>query len=248
MHNNSRGRLIIASLAMLLSPWLISTGIAQESTGRILGTVTDDSGAVIPEAKISVAGPNLPRGLESTSDGNGDFTVFNVPVGVYSVTVTKTGFNTVRQENVNVTLGSQVNFNPKMTVGQVSQVVEVQDSAISLDTTSARTSTNITQSQFDTIAKGRSFNSILQMAPGVRSEVKNGATGVGGIQVDGASGSENSYVIDGVDVSDVRRGSLRGQSAIPFEFVQEVQIKSGGFEAEYGGATGGVVNVATRSG
>jgi hypothetical protein len=86
------------------------------------------------------------------------------------------------------------------------------------------------------------------MAPGVRSEPKAGNIGVGGIQVDGASGSENVYYIDGVEVSDLMSGALRAQNAIPFEFVSEVQVKSGGFEAEYGGATGGVVNVATRGG
>ena len=86
------------------------------------------------------------------------------------------------------------------------------------------------------------------MAPGVRGENKNGNAGVGGFQVDGASGSENAFLIDGVDVSDIRRGSLRVQNSIPFEFVQEIQIKSGGFEAEFGGATGGVINVSTKGG
>ncbi len=220
----------------------------QESSGRILGTVMDETGAVVPAAKIIVTGPGLPQGLEVQSDERGGYTVFNVPIGVFTVTTSKTGFATVKQENIQVTLGAQVNYNPRLAVGQVNQVVEVADSVVSLDTTSSRTSTNISQSQFDGLAKGRSFNSILAMAPGVRTEIKAGNAGVGGIQVDGASGSENAYIIDGVDVSDVRRGSLRAQNALPFEFVQEVQIKSGGFEAEYGGATGGVINIATRSG
>lgn len=249
MKSSTAGRRLRALLCMFtVALFTLGLTLAQESTGRILGVVTDETGAVVPEAKVAVTGPNLPQGLETVSDTRGDYTIFNVPLGVYTVTVTKTGFATVRQENVRVTLGAQVNFNPKLSVGQVTQVVEVADSAVSLDTTSSRTSTNISQSQFEGVAKGRTFNSILAMAPGVRMEVKNGNAGVGGIQVDGASGSENAYIIDGVDVSDVRRGSLRAQNAIPFEFVQEVQVKSGGFEAEYGGATGGVVNVATRSG
>ncbi|MEO8125713.1 MAG: TonB-dependent receptor [Bryobacteraceae bacterium] len=234
--------------SIVLSLFCLSLAYAQENSGRILGTVTDETGASVPDAKIVATSPVSPRGIESTSDSNGNYTLFNVPIGVYTVSVTKTGFSTVKQANINVSLGSQVNYNPKLTVGQVSQVVEVSDSAVSLDTTSSRTSTNISAKQFDGVAKGRTFNSILAMAPGVRTEIKNGGVGVGGIQVDGSSGSENAFIIDGVDVSDVRRGSLRAQSAIPFEFIQEVQIKSGGFEAEYGGATGGVVNVATKGG
>ncbi len=249
MNTNSPRGLTRVSLGLLAVCLFASCLVyGQESTGRILGTVMDETGAVVPEAKIVVTGSTLPQGLETTSDARGNYTLFNVPSGLFTVTVSKAGFATVRQENLNVTLGAQVTYNPKLSVGQVTQVVEVADSAVSLDTTSSRTSTNISAVQFDGMAKGRTFNSILAMAPGVRMEVKAGNAGVGGIQVDGASGSENAYVIDGVDVSDVRRGSLRAQNAIPFEFVQEVQIKSGGFEAEFGGATGGVVNVATRSG
>ncbi len=233
---------------IVLSLFCQSLAVAQENSGRILGTVTDETGASVPEAKIVATSPVSPRGIESTTDSSGNYTLFNVPIGVYTVSVSKTGFSTIRQANINVSLGSQVNYNPKLTVGQLTQVVEVSDSSVSLDTTSSRTSTNISAAQFEGIAKGRTFNSILAMAPGVRTEFKSGNAGVGGIQVDGSSGSENAFIIDGVDVSDVRRGSLRAQSAIPFEFIQEVQIKSGGFEAEYGGATGGVVNVATKSG
>ena len=115
--------------------------------------------------------------------------------------------------------------------------------------TSSRTATNITRQQIEDLGKAsRGFNALLNMAPGVRPEVKSGSSGVGGVQVDGASGSENAYYIDGVEVSDLRRGSLNSANAIPFEFVQEIAVKSGGFEAEFGGATGGVINVATRSG
>ena len=72
--------------------------------------------------------------------------------------------------------------------------------------------------------------------------------GVGGYSVNGASGSENQFILDGVEVSNVRNAALGRESAIPFEFVREVQVKSGGFEAEYGGAVGGVINVVTKSG
>lgn len=213
-----------------------------------MGTVTDVTGAVVPDAKVTATGSTVSRGLDTTTDADGNYQFARLPIGTYTISVSKTGFSTVRQANIEVRLGSQISFSPKLEVGQTTQVVEVTDVGLLLDTTSSRTSTNITQAQFENVPRGRSFNSILQMAPGVRYEPKGGNAGVGGFQIDGASGSENTYIIDGVDVSDVRRGSLRPNNAIPLEFVQEVQIKSGGFEAEYGGATGGVINVATRSG
>ncbi len=101
---------------------------------------------------------------------------------------------------------------------------------------------------FEQLPRGRTFNTLLQVAPGVRAESKSGSAGVGGYQFDGASGSENVFIVDGVDVSNIRNASLGVQDAIPFEFVQEVQVKSGGFEAEFGGALGGVVNVISKSG
>ncbi|MBL8233574.1 MAG: TonB-dependent receptor, partial [Bryobacterales bacterium] len=203
---------------------------------------------VVTGAKITISSPNVPQPLETVSDDSGNFIFPQVPIGTYLLTATKAGFSTVRQQNLVVKLGSRLSYSPRLEVGQISQIVEVTDAAESLDVTSSRTSTNITSRTFDNLPKGRTFNSILLLAPGVRQETKNGGAGVGGFQVDGASGSENSFIVDGVDVSDVRRGSLRQQSAIPLEFVQEVQVKSGGFEAEFGGATGGVINVATKGG
>ncbi len=237
------GLAIVALLAACTAP-----AVAQERTGKILGTVTDQSGAVVPDAKIVATSPTLPKALETTSDSLGNFILPSVPIGVYTLSATKTGFNSVRQEDISVTLGAAVTFNPRLSVGQVTEVIQVTESAALLETASSRTSTNITQIQFENLAKGRTFNSILALAPGVRAEVKGGSTGVGGISVDGASGSENAFIVDGVDVTDVMIGALRSQYALPLEFVSEVQVKSGGFEAEYGGATGGVVNVATRAG
>ena len=222
--------------------------LAQERTGEIGGTIVDESGAPVPGATIMAESPTLPRPLQTVSDAQGRYRLFNVPVGNYAITTTLPGFRTEKQ-NVEVRLGSQITLNPKMSIGQVTEVVEVVGGALSIDPTSSRSATNITAEQIDNLAKaGRTFNSLLAMAPGVFLEPKNGNAGVGAVQVAGSSGAENAFYVDGAEVSDLRRGSLRESNAIPFEFVQEIQVKSGGFEAEFGGATGGVINVATRSG
>jgi hypothetical protein len=222
--------------------------VAQEKTGQVSGTVLDDTGAAIPGARITASTPGLPRELETSSDADGSYVFPSLPPGPYTFTVSKTGFATVKQHNIQVSLGSKIIFNPKLTVGTVTQTIEVTESSLSLDVTSSRASTNITPDTMATLPKSRNFNSLLSLAPGVRLEAKSGTAGVGGISVDGASGSENVFIIDGVEVSDTLTGALRGAFNVPFEFLSEIQVKSGGFEAEYGGATGGVVNLATRSG
>jgi len=251
-HHRSSGRSAGFAVRTLIGVSLLAGCItavsAQENTGLITGIVTDASGAGVPSATISATSDLLPKGIEAESDAQGKYILPRLPIGTYTLTVGKQGFSKLVQRNIEVKLGSQIDFNPKLNVGAVAEVVEVTDSAVSLDVTSSKTSTNISAAMFDALPKGRNFHSLLAMAPGVRNENKNGNAGVGGFQVDGASGSENAFLIDGVDVSDIRRGSLRVQNSIPFEFIQEIQIKSGGFEAEFGGATGGVVNVQTRGG
>ena len=236
---------LTACLALSLASGVV---LAQERTGEILGTVVDESGGPVPGAVVSATGPSLPGALDSISDAQGRFRIFNVPIGTYTITTRLAGFNT-HKASVEVRLGAQITHNPKLTVGQVTEVVEVTGNALSIDPTSSRSATNITTEQIENLPKStRGFHGLLAMAPGVLLEPKAGNAGVGGVQVGGSSGAENAFFIDGTEVSDLRRGSLRESNAIPFEFVQEVQVKSGGFEAEYGGATGGVVNVATKSG
>src|SRR5207344_1499257 len=108
-------------------------------------------------------------------------------IGTYTLTVGLTGFSTHKQ-TIEVKLGSQITANAKMGVGQVTEVIEVTGTALSIDPTSSRSGTNITSDQIENLAKaGRGFNSLLSMAPGVFLEPKNGTQGVGGVQVAGSS-------------------------------------------------------------
>ena len=242
------GRGVLTSLVVLLCLMLTPVVSAQERTGEVQGSVLDTQGAAIPGVVVTLEGPALPRGMQTVSDTQGRYRFLSVPVGTHTLTFTLTGFAT-HKKKVEVMLGSQITENAKMGVGQVTEVIEVTGSALSIDPSSSRSATNVTADQIENLAKvGRGFNNLLTLAPGVFLEPKNGTGGVGGVQVSGSSGSENGFYIDGTEVSDLRRGSLRDGNNIPLEFVQELQIKTGGYEAEYGGATGGVVNVATKSG
>ncbi len=236
------------ALVVLFGDGLCRVARAQANWGGLQGVVTDLTGGAIPNAWVGVEGGSLPRGVGSTTDAFGRYSFPSLAVGRYIVTVSAPGFHTLRYHNLEVRLAGVSTFNARLALGAVTESVEVNDSLQAVDTTSSRTTTHITASEFDNLARGRSFHTLLMMAPGVRHEARTGAAGVGGFTVDGASGSENTYYIDGVEVSDVLSGALRQQYSVPFEFVKAVQVQSGGFEAEFGGATGGAVNVATKSG
>lgn len=255
MDSRNHARLLGGRFLNILGALLVALAVfsgsasAQDTLGSISGTVTDKTGASIPGAKVVIIGDVLSKGRAVNSDAQGNYSFQNIPIGLYSVTISKDGFQTMRQQNVEVKIGSRVTFNPRMEVGQLSEVIEVTDTATQIDVTSSKVATSITAAQFNSLPQtSRTFNSILQQAPGVRSEIKGGSAGVGGFQVDGSSGSENTYFIDGSEVSDVRRGSLGTSAAAPLDFLQEVQVRNGGFEAELGGATGGVINVTSKSG
>ncbi len=244
----------------------VVAAVGQESTGAIRGTIKDPTGAALPGVKVTASSASLVRSIDTTSDKEGAYRFPKLPVGVYTLTMSQTGFKTSKNEDINVVLGKELTLDVTLTTGAVTESVTVNATSEAIDVTSSKSATNITEKFIDEVPKGRSFNSLLQVAPGVVFDPRAGSVaggssgvatgtngnnpggGVGGYSVSGSSGSENAFIIDGVEVSNVRNAALGRESAIPFEFVREVQVKSGGFEAEYGGATGGVINVVTKSG
>jgi len=220
-----------------------SMAFAQETTGSIAGQVVDASGAAVPNAKLEVSGGALPSALSVTSDASGSFQFGAVPAGSYTVTATAAGFSVQKQAGVPVILGRQSKINFKMEVGQVTESVVINADAVLVDTTSSSSAVNVDKTFFDLIPKGRSFYDLVNLAPGARNEGK-----AGGIQVDGASGSENTFYVDGMEVTDIQTGVLSNRNKIPVEMVQQVQVKNGVMDAQYGGAMGGVVNAVVRSG
>ena len=219
---------------------------AQETTGSIEGTVRDQNDAVVPGISVTVQSTGATTGFNRTvsTDDNGFFIVSSLPVGNYRVTVAEAkGFKGANYDTT-VVLGKTSPANFKLEVGSGTSVVDVTgDESAIIDATESKLTTNITKQVFDALPKGTTFTSLLKTAPNVRNEPL-----AGGFQVDGASGAENVYVIDGQEVTNFNTGTLNTNNNIPFELVQEVQIKSTGFEAEYGGATGGVINVVTAGG
>jgi hypothetical protein len=216
--------------------------MAQETTGTIQGTIKDAAGASIPGATIKVEGAAFSRTATTNSDGF--YRMLQVPPGIYKISVTASNFSSGTIEGVNVVLGKTVDADIALKVGSVSeQVVITSDDVARIDPNDNKIQTNITTRTIESLPKGTNMTSLLKVAPAARQEALSG-----GFQIDGASGSENSFIIDGMEVSNFRTGVLNSNNNLPFQFVQEIQIKTSGFEAEYGGATGGVVNVVTKGG
>jgi len=226
--------------------------LGQEQAGAIEGTITDPQGAVVPGVEITITARQSTGGGTGTAgfrrtvttDQNGFFRVQQIPPGFYTVTTSATsGFGSSTVNNVEVVLGKRTPVNIALTAGTQNVVVDVTADALAIDSTDSKIQTNITARTAELLPKGTNFTSLLTIAPAVRAEPLTG-----GFQIDGASGSENTFILDGQEVTNFRTGVLNTNNNIPFQFVQEVQIKSSGFEAEFGGATGGVVNVVTRGG
>lgn len=232
-------KFIFVVLSLLLTLSLASFG--QERYGSIEGTVKDQSGAVIPGATVTATGNAVNRTV--TADGDGFYRITQVPPGVYTVKTEKGSFQTATNNNVNVLLGQSAIADFDLKVGSVGVNVTVTGDDAVVDTTSSKITDNLTAKTLETLPHGQGFASALRALAPVRPEVLNG-----GFQIDGASGSENSFVIDGQEVTNFRTGVLNGNNNVPFTIVSEIQVKTNGFEAEYGGATGGVINVVTKRG
>lgn len=232
------------SLALSIMLCFSAIAFGQETSGSIEGTVKDQTGAVIPGASVTVESAGTTAGFKKTvtTDDQGFYRIPQVLAGQYKLTFDGTGFKTTSR-NTTVNLGRASVVSVSMEVGSIGNtVVEVTDSNTTIDLSSTKIDTSISKQLIEDLPKGNNFTSLLKIAPNVRPEARDG-----GFQIDGASGSENVFVIDGQEVTNFRTGQLNSNNNIPFELVQEVQVKSTGFEAEYGGATGGVINVVTGS-
>jgi hypothetical protein len=230
-----------ALLALLLGS--MSIVYSQETTGTIRGEVTDPTGASIPGATVEIGGPALMRTLTVTTDTAGAYSSSTLPPGAYTISVSAKGFNSAKRVNIDLQVGRVLRLDFPLSVGGATETVEIVATAPMVDTSQSTVQANVSAAFIDRLPKGRGFESLIALAPGARYEAKSG-----GYQVDGASASENIFIVDGMDQTSVYSGSLPTSGNIPFEFVQELQVKSSGFEAQYGGAMGGVINVISKSG
>ena len=244
-----RGKFLLAVACVLLAAGVAR---AQETTtGSISGRVVDAQGLPVPGASVTVITPQGTRNFTSDNDGR-FFAAFLTP-GQYEITVELSGFRTLDRKAVEVRLGQRVELPLTLQLGNVSETVNVSGQTPVVDTSSTTTGAVLDSEALSRIPVGRRFSDTLYIAPGVSS---GGQVGQANPSMSGGSGLENEYVVDGVNITNAGYGALGSYSivfgslgnGVPFDFIKQEQVKTGGYEAEFGQATGGMVNVITKSG
>src|SRR5450432_3320614 len=235
--------------------------MAQTFRGTILGTVTDPQGAVVPGAKVRVH--NIDTGLERTTQttADGSYSVPELPVGTYTVTVTQTGFQTAVTSNVAVDVAGERRVDVTFRTGQVSEKVEVSGEALpQVETTNDTLGGILTQDTVkDLPINGRDYTKLIYLNPGVAGspdQITDSPGSFGEFSMNGARGRANNFLLDGTDMNDGYRNNPAINEAgvfatpatiLPIDAVSEMNVLSN-FEPEYGRNGGAIVNIVTKSG
>jgi len=238
-------------LSFVLSATAIS---AQEiaTTGSIAGTVVDQNGAAIPGAKITVSGPTVDRAAVVNDQGR--FEITGLLPGNYKLTGEQSGFKKTIVSDVVVFVGKAANVQVKLEPGEVTAEVNVT-SVDNIDQATTAISSNLNDQLYKNVPVARGVSSLFTLAPGT-------TTGVGGVNdrdnpsISGGTALDNLYVADGVNITNTAFGGIGTFSrsygslgtGIILSLVKEVQVKTAGFEPQYGQSEGGIVNIITRSG
>jgi outer membrane receptor protein involved in Fe transport len=235
------------TLAVVLSLF-VSASAQTTTTGSVEGTVTDVNGAAVPGVTVTATRQGG-RSQTSVSNEDGIYRLPNLEPGRYVVTVESAkGFARFEQTDVEVSLGRTSNITVSLRPQGATETVEVTaSSGAAIDVTANTTGTNVSTEQFSNFPTQRTVQSLYSIAPTVsRSGLRDASGRDRDPSVGGSSGPENNYILDGVTVSDPAFGGSGAN--LPFEFVQEVEVKTGAYGAEFGKATGGIFNVITKSG
>ncbi len=255
-HRFSSQRSILLLSLVLIFCLAMPQATAQETTAGIQGVVKDASAAVIAKATVEVTSPALLGSKKVETDSTGKYWIQALPPGTYTLTVSARGFSTYRQGNISLAVGRLPSIDVVLKVGAHTETVEVTGEASAVDVTQSKVAVTVTEQILNNLPGGRNFQSVIPFAPGARQEPMQSVRGSRdtGFQIDGATDSENIYMVDGANVGNIQYGGMAGKNtgvvsnSFQTDFVQEVQIKSSSFEAEFGGAMGGVVNAVPKRG
>ena len=251
-----RVRMILAFVVLVAT-----TVFGQTFRGTILGTVTDTSGAVVSGAKVEAknVATGLQRSTQTSADGS--YSIPELPLGTYVVTISQTGFQTAVTTNVVVDVATERRVDASLKTGQVTERVEVSGEELpQVETTSAELGGTLTSETIaNTPVNGRDYTKLIYLNPGVSGspdQISDSPGSFGTFSMNGSRGRANNFLLDGTDMNDgfrndpaINEAGVFGDPAtiLPIDAVAELRVLSN-YEAEYGRNSGAVVNIVTKSG
>src|ERR671923_1712882 len=244
-------KLLCACFVLALGLCFASTvwGQAQITSGTVQGDVLDERGGSVAGATVEAKNLDTNFTQTETANADGHFAFLSLAPGRYTLTISKSGFATVLQQNVNLTVGQTINIPVTMKVSSVAQQIVVSDVPVIEVTTTESASTLDELSVATTPVLGRKFEDLLTLTPGV--SITQGPDG-DEININGQRGIFNNVSLDGGDYNNgffgEQVGGQRAAIDIPLEAIKEFQVVASGANAEFGRTAGGVVNVITKSG
>jgi TonB dependent receptor/Carboxypeptidase regulatory-like domain/TonB-dependent Receptor Plug Domain len=215
-----------------------------QTTGGIFGSVRDEDGGVLPGATVEAKSSALQGVRVTVSDTSGSYRLTLLPPGDYTVTFTLEGF-APEGRTVTVGLDREAAVNAVLRAS-ASEEITVTGEAPVIDTATTTLGTSLNVQAIETLPTQRNYSAIVQVVPGISSDANPENTSQSTITVYGSTGAENTFIVDGVNTTGVEYG-FQGKE-LNFEFIQAVDVKTGGYEAEFGRSTGGIINVITKSG
>src|SRR6266436_2970090 len=223
-------------------------GQTASASGRLEGLVLDSAGAAVPGATVVITNKETSVSTTLKTDEEGHFVALYLPPGVYEVSVEKEGFQKQVLQDTAVEVGTTTTLHPRLTVGHVETSVIVSASAVAVDPTQSSLGTVVDNQSIQSLPlNGRNFTDFALLTPGATTDGDFGM-----ISFNGIAGNFNNYTVDGGNNNNAFFAQQIGRTSIPFQFsedvIQEFQVTSTGYEAEFGQAGGGLVNSVTKSG
>lgn len=243
------GRVLLVAIALLLTLPARAAGQARATGADVDGTVVDQSGSILVDSLITVS--NLETGTVRTAvtDGSGRYQVPALPPGTYNVSAARPGFTTRTLENVVLALGQAVTIDFTLRVAGITEATTVAGEILPVQVSRTEMSSVINQEQVDALpTNGRNFISFAMITPAVAPDhtPQQGATTTSGLSFAGQRSRSNNIMVDGLDNNDLVVGAVR--ATFSQEAIREFQVLANSYSAEFGKASGGVVNIVTRSG
>src|SRR5712692_8829176 len=239
---------IVLALALAFPLALAAQNVARGSIG---GTIYDTSGGIVPDAKLTLTSEYGTREGKAGSDGTYVFS--SLETGKYTLRVEYTNFKISEHKDISVRLNERTTVDVKLEAGAITQTITVTEASIGLDTSTTTSGGTISSDLFKNAPVVRNIMDVPYLVAGVNDGL---GTGRANPSISGATGLENLYIVNGINVGNAGYGAIGTYSnvfgpkgtGVQFDFVKEVQVKTSGFEAQYGQALGGVVNMITKAG